>query len=842
MKGSTSQVPSVLGYERHAKAFRTEKAPAAAANSPGGASSIAAPAPGLGFDGIGDGVYGYAVTSAPPDTNGAVGLNHYVEIVNQAFAVFDKSGNLKYGPVNTNTIWSGFGGGCETNNDGDGTVAYDKRAGRFVIQQFSVTTTPYLECVAVSTTGDPTGSYHRYSFGGFGSEFPDYPKLSVWPDGYYITFNMFNSGGTTFLGPKFCALERSKMLTGAAANVQCFEIANPTYGGDLASDMEGSIDPPSGSPNYIMGFEANKLDLWKFRVDWATPASTTLIGPSTMPVNSFSMACGNGGTCIPQLGTRQQLDSLGDRLMSRLSYRNFGSYESILATHSVGTPTGVRWYEIRNPGGSPPTVYQQSTYAPDSTYRWMPSIAQDRNGDIAMEYSVSSSSINPSISYTGRLASDPLSTMQTETNLFSGSGSQTRFLSRWGDYSSITVDPVDDCTFWVANEYIPAYGTFNWHTRIGNFKFASCVTPAWSAIYDVSNTPTSWVATQTQTYSVTLNNGGSQTWPAGGSNPVHLGVHFAASGGGGSINYSSWSTDQRFALPADLAPGASSTLSITVTAPAKSGNLVLEYQMVKEYQFWFDQYADVNVTVAPSWSAGYSVGTTPTSWSSSQSQIYSVVVTNNGTQTWPAGGSNPVHLGIHFAASGGGINANYNSWYTDQRFALPADLVPGTSVTLSIAVTAPAKTGNLVLEYQMVKEGQFWFDQYADVNVTVAPSWAATYSVGSTPTSWSRSQSQTYSVVLTNNGTQTWPAGGSNPVHLGVHFAATGGGGSVNYNSWYTDQRIALPADLAPGASATLGITVTAPGTSGNLVLEYQMVKEYQFWFEQYLDVNVKVS
>ena len=507
MKGSKGPIPSSVGSDRHAKSFRTPGANAPGSNSPNPSTATAAPAPGLGFDGIGSGVYGYSVIGAPPDTNGAVGLNHYVEVVNTALAVFDKTGTLLYGPVNTNTIWTGFGGGCESNNDGDATVEYDKRASRFVIQQFSVHTTPYLECVAVSTTGDPTGSYNRYSFGGFGSEFPDYPKLSVWPDAYYATFNMF-AGGTTFVGPKFCAYDRSQMLVGTAATQQCFELGSQ-YGGDLPADMEGSIDPPLGSPAYFMEFGNNSLSLWKFHVDWNAPANTALTGPTNIQVAPFTMACGNGATCVPQAGTHQQLDSLGDRLMSRLSYRNFGSYESVLATHSVGTPSGVRWYEIRSPGGTP-TVYQQSTYAPDSTYRWMPSIAQDRNGDIAMEYSVSSSSINPGISYTGRLATDPLNTMQSETNLFSGSGSQTRFLSRWGDYSSITVDPVDDCTFWAANEYIPTNGTFNWRTRIGNFRYTSCVglsaspntvnpggtvTATWSGI--TNPTPTDWIGLYT---------------------------------------------------------------------------------------------------------------------------------------------------------------------------------------------------------------------------------------------------------------------------------------------------------------------------------------------------------
>ena len=188
------------------------------------AGTAAAPTLGLGVEGVGQGFSGpqgtYTDDSAPPDPNGAAGPNHFVEIVNEAFAVFNKSGTPIYGPVATKTLWSGFGGGCQSNNDGDATVAYDRLADRWIISQFSVSTTPFLQCVAVSRTGDPTGQYARYSFSY--SDFPDYPKLGVWPDAYYTTYNMFNASGTSFLGPQVCAFDRTKMLAGQAATQQCF--------------------------------------------------------------------------------------------------------------------------------------------------------------------------------------------------------------------------------------------------------------------------------------------------------------------------------------------------------------------------------------------------------------------------------------------------------------------------------------------------------------------------------------------------------------------------------------------------------------------------------------------
>lgn len=452
----------------------------------GSSGPAAATVSGLGFDGVGQGFTGpqgtFTVNSAPPDTVGAVGATQYVQLVNTGFAVFDKAtGNVVYGPVPTNTLWQGFGGPCETDNEGDGIVVYDKAANRWVITQFAVAAAPYYECVAVSQTSDATGGYNRYAFG-YGSTFPDYPKIGVWPDASYITFNMFTS---TFQGAKVCAYDRNAMLNGQAATQQCFQLST-SYASLLPADLDGSTAPPAGSPGFLVNRGSSMLNLWKFHVDFANSANTTLTGPTSIAVPSFTSAC-NGGTCIPQAGTTQLLDSLGDRLMFRLAYRNFGTYESMVVTHSVvggGSKkkpgsgySGVRWYEIRNPG-STPVLYQASTFAPDSTYRWMGSIAQDKQGNMALGYSASSSIIHPAVRYTGRLVTDAINTMQTETSLIEGTGSQIKDvynLTRWGDYSAMAIDPVDDCTFWYTSEYLKTNGTFNWSTRIGSFKFPGCI-------------------------------------------------------------------------------------------------------------------------------------------------------------------------------------------------------------------------------------------------------------------------------------------------------------------------------------------------------------------------------
>lgn len=427
----------------------------------------------LNFVGVGDGDYGFNVLFAPPDTVASVGSTQVVQAVNDQYAVFDKTtGAIAVGfPKPENAVWAGFGGGCETNNDGDPIVQYDKANNRWIVTQFSVSTTPYLECVAVSQTSDATGIYNRYAFSYGSTEFPDYPKLGVWPDAYYISFNIFSPN---FSGAKVCAYDSAAMRSNAPSATQvCFQLSRK-FGGLLPSDLDGSTDPPLGSPNYFLNFGTNKLNLWKFHVDFAMPANSTLTGPTNIPVAAFNTASN-----VPQPGTATKLDALSDRLMYRLAYRNFGDHESLVANHSVAVGKGknvvasVRWYELRDPNGTP-TVFQQGTLGTtDGIHRWMGSIAMDKVGNIAVGYSAASSTLFPSIRYTGRLSTDTLGTMQTENIIQAGGGSQTG--SRWGDYSSMSLDPVDDCTFWYTTEYLKATGSFNWSTRIASFKFPGCM-------------------------------------------------------------------------------------------------------------------------------------------------------------------------------------------------------------------------------------------------------------------------------------------------------------------------------------------------------------------------------
>ena len=423
---------------------------------------------------------------APPDTTGDVGPNHYVQWVNLRYAVYTLTRdannqitgfNLVSGfPKNGNVVWQGFGGRCQSDNDGDPIVQYDQLADRWILTQFAVSGTPYTQCVAVSTTGDPTGTYNRYAYS-YDRSFNDYPKMGVWPDAYYISYNMFRNG-RSFTGNTVCAFERAQMLTGGPARQAC---VNTTGGHSMEpADLEGTTAPPAGSPNLLMSLTSTAVQFWRFSVNW-TAGTGTLTGPTNVAgVAAFSRACG-GGTCIPQPGTTTQLDSLADRLMYRLSYRNFGDHEALVINHSVtsGSGVGVRWYELRNAtgqtlGSAAPVLFQQGTFAPTTAFRWMGSAAMDKTGGIAIGYNLSSSTIVPSIRYAYRGPADPLGTLGNETIINAGVGSQTGNLTRWGDYSTISVDPVDGCTMVFTSQFQPANGNFNWTTYIHSFKLSTC--------------------------------------------------------------------------------------------------------------------------------------------------------------------------------------------------------------------------------------------------------------------------------------------------------------------------------------------------------------------------------
>jgi hypothetical protein len=466
---------------------------------------IGIPSPIISFDGNPN-----LCGCSPPDPNGAVGPNHVVTMSNLHFQIFNKSGTSLFGPAANNTLWSGFGGGCQTQNAGDPVVIYDQLADRWLLTQFT-SSAPYLECVALSQTSDPTGSYYRWSIAtGNGNNFPDYPKAAMWPDAYYFSTREF-AGGSTFVGVGAYALDRAQALVGNPNPIVISFLAppNPPYvvgDGLLPSDLDGMTPPPAGSPNFFVGSEDNNggygapqdaLTIWKFHADFVNPPNSSFTLTNTLPTqpfNSILALCGGSRACIPQPNTTNRIDHLGyrQRPLHRLAYRNFGTHESLVTNQSVsagtgpnGEVSGIRWWELRSPNSSP-VIFQEGTYAPgltDGIHRWMGSIAMNSHGDIALGFSASNGtnpSTFPSVFYTARHAGDPPGQMTLgEGSIKDGTGSQTGS-NRWGDYTAMVVDPADDATFWYINEYVPTTSSIGWRVRVGAFRLSPAAQSAFS--------------------------------------------------------------------------------------------------------------------------------------------------------------------------------------------------------------------------------------------------------------------------------------------------------------------------------------------------------------------------
>jgi hypothetical protein len=477
------------GPDREAEEPRATGAPRTSSKADPVAAEFAAPLNGvtqlIGFDGQtaddNRAVFGFAFV--PPDTVGAVGNSQYVQMVNVTIAVYSKKdGSFQLPPTAIHALWTGFGGICEFGGEtptysdgGDPVVLYDHIANRWLVSQlqYDETFTHSAQCIAVSTGSDATGSYNRYEYD-FGTNFPDYPKFGIWPDGYYNSINVYPGG---FAGAAACAFDRNAMLAGAEANAICFQ-QPPSVSSLLPADLDGSTLPPAGAPNYFVGLaDSSHLNLFKFHADFANPAKSTFSGPTLIEVADYSEICARAITvaCIPQPQPGEKVDGLADRVMFRLAYRNFGDHESMVVNHTIsgGLLSGVRWYEIRNPG-SQPAVYQQGTLVDPNTDYWLGSIAMDKVGDIALGFSAMSHTQFSSVYVAGRTPDDAPGAMRGPLVLANGSGVQFNSYKRWGDYSSMTVDPKDDCTFWYTQEYYRTTGSFDWATRIGAFKFDNC--------------------------------------------------------------------------------------------------------------------------------------------------------------------------------------------------------------------------------------------------------------------------------------------------------------------------------------------------------------------------------
>jgi uncharacterized repeat protein (TIGR01451 family) len=527
----------------------TQAAPTRGVRSPNAPVTLAAPSTGFNFAGItGSG-------SFPPDNNGSVGNDQYVETVNTRYQVWslNRANNTVTsvaGPSNINSLWSGFvGSNCSTRNDGDPVVLYDKVANRWLISQFTSAATGgfYYQCVAISTTPNAAGTYYRYAFAVPNGNFGDYPHYGVWTDAYYMMAHGFTAAsGGSYTGALFAAMDRTKMLAGdSTATWQV--IIDPAEGGHMPADLDGFAPPPGGAPGIFVSLHSDGMYLYRMKVDFATPANTARTLQAKMPVAPSTAACG-GGNCIPQPGSTATVDSLADRLMFRLAYRNFVDHESLVISHSVdpsitGVLSGVRWYDFRISGtpdatcATYPCAYQQGTIADaaNGRSRWMPSMSMDGAENILVGYSTTgktNATENHSIRYTGRAKTDPLGVMTApEATVFTGTRnvSNTQLSpGRWGDYTSMSIDPADDCTFWYANEYYVTGTTGNgtWRTRIASSRFPDGTGAGQCSASTCTTRPTD--APVIGSASVTADNQVQLTWtavsPAPGSYAVERAV------------------------------------------------------------------------------------------------------------------------------------------------------------------------------------------------------------------------------------------------------------------------------------------------------------------------------
>ncbi|MFZ2360499.1 MAG: hypothetical protein WA040_14250 [Anaerolineae bacterium] len=651
-----------------------------------------------------DGVNNVGFSVRPPDTNGDVGPNHYVQWVNLRFQIWDKTGASLYGPAQGNTLWSGFGGQCQTTNDGDPVVLYDHQANRWVMMQFAITSTPNLLCFAVSQTADPLGSWYRYSYAWPSSYMPDYPKMGLWPDGYYVSVNQFTQAGS-WRGAGALAMERSQMLTGAAAQAIYFDgfAYNPDFGGMLPADWDGSTQPPAGAPNPFTEWDdsawiapVDALRIWNFHVDWTTPANSYFGAPGTPFVPTYVIPtanvdptlCSASPACINQPGTTVNLHDLADRLMHRLQYRNFGAYQTLVGNHTVDTNSpagraGIHWFELRNTG-SGWTMNQEGTYGPadnSTTSRWMGSIAMDGAGNMALGYSITDDvSLYPSVRYAGRLSSDPSGTLpQSEATLVTGGGYQNDSFSRWGDYSAMQIDPTDDCTYWYTQEYAQTSGAYNWYTRIGSFKFNECgtpdftmgATPASQEVCVGSNAAYSVAVGSISGYNspVTLSTSGNPGTAGFSANPVNppgnstLTISGAAAGVYAFNLIGTAAGPNVHQIPLDLTVQAAAPGATTLTAPA---NNALNVPAAPTFT-WNAAPGAASYSIQVATDAGFSnivasaTGLAAPTWTSN------VTLNTSTLYYWRVQASNACGVGT------------YSSVFTFTTVAAPGDCTTGTT-------------------------------------------------------------------------------------------------------------------------------------------------------------------
>lgn len=749
----------------------------------------------------------------PSDANGAVGPNHFMQTINCVYAIYNKSGTLVAGPSNMNTLFSGVTGA--TYNDGDPVVLYDEMADRWVACEFSISGSNDYMLMAVSQTNDPTGSWHRYSFDV--ADMPDYEKMAVWQDGYYMGMN--NSSGKDVY-----VFQRSQMLTGGTAQFIGFDNPNrpTTIDGFMCVppvDNDGA-SAPAGTPGMFItinddaiGGGSDQLWIYKMTVNWVTPSSSTFARTQQINVPAFDSNFGNNWDNIKQPGTSRELDAIPQVIMNAPQYRNFGTYQTLLCCHTVDVDAtdhaGIRWYELRTTNGTW-SLRQSGTYAPDAHSRWMASIRLNGQGEIGLGYSISSTSVYPGIRYTGQSAAayaEGAGLLDlSEQTIVNGTTSQTAY-NRWGDYSGMSVDPSDDKTFWFTTQYGGSR-----QTKIASFQVAAAPATPDLIVQNPATTPTSIIQGATTTASCTVKNQGGAD--AGASN---LKYYLSA-----DVSYNSGDILLATDAVAALTAGSSVSLSEVLTIP-------LETPVGTCYILFF---ADADAAVAEGNEAnnvGYvqisvtsasgspdlvvqSPATTPATVAAGSVTSATCTVYNQGTDV-------AVASNLKYYLS---VDNAYSSGDTYLATTAVASLAAGGSAAAGAALTIPSTTG----------AGTYYIVFFADADAAVTES-DETNNTGSvaitvtTTTAGCTSSSQYPSSTLTPS--KNWKT--QNYIYAGEYtaFNVTSGrtyyfsycttdGGSASYNSEMTlrnkttDAFIAYSDDYC-GDDAKIVWTATFTGT-----------------------------
>lgn len=412
----------------------------------------------------------------------ALGDQQYVQVADGLLAVYRKAdGALLLGPVLANAMFFDAPPGraadaCGSRGTGAAAVHFDQLAKRWIVAHRATAHGLHYQCLAVSDNADATGSYHRYATQMQSLYFDD-PQFAVWPNAYYFSVNLFDSPNGTYRGPRICGIERQALLRGANAVMRCRDLG-AGHAPVVPASLEGYATVPQGAaPALFVALEMDaagrgqRLLLWRFAF-----GADRLDDPLALPVAPFTVACPQGAACIAQPPPGGLLAIAGERPMPRPVFRNDEDHATLLAAHAVQAADGqlaVRWYEIRDPLGAA-RVYQQGSFAPDAASRFMGSIGMDKAGNIALGYAVASSDTPPGIRYAGRQRTDPPGRLQAEEVIFNGSGVQPGDAAPARASGALALDPIDGCTFWYTQRYLPSTGPANWRTRIASFRFENC--------------------------------------------------------------------------------------------------------------------------------------------------------------------------------------------------------------------------------------------------------------------------------------------------------------------------------------------------------------------------------